>query len=75
MKMEGTALPGGCDLIVMATHGRQGIQRWALGSVAERVLHGTRLPVMIVRPGESESRAQQHAMPQLEGTTDEGNTP
>jgi nucleotide-binding universal stress UspA family protein len=39
----------GSDLIVMATHGRSGVARWALGSVAERVLrHGT-LPMLIVR--------------------------
>jgi nucleotide-binding universal stress UspA family protein len=41
---------GGCDLIVMATHGRSGFRRWALGSVAERVLHNTKLPVMLARP-------------------------
>jgi nucleotide-binding universal stress UspA family protein len=37
------------DLIVMASHGRSGVARWALGSVTERVLrHGT-LPLLIVR--------------------------
>jgi nucleotide-binding universal stress UspA family protein len=41
---------GGCDLIALATHGRGGLQRWAMGSVTERVLAGTRLPVLIVRP-------------------------
>jgi len=41
---------GGCDLIVMTTHGRTGFLRWALGSVAERVLHAAQLPVMVVRP-------------------------
>ncbi len=44
---EGTELSG-YDLIVMATHGRGGIQRWVLGSVAERVLHATKVPLMIV---------------------------
>jgi nucleotide-binding universal stress UspA family protein len=40
------------DLIVMATHGRRGVKRWALGSVTERVLrHGT-LPMLIVRARE-----------------------
>lgn len=38
----------GSHLIVMATHGRGGLQRWALGSVAERVLHTTKLPLMVV---------------------------
>lgn len=39
-----------CDVIVMATHGRGGPQRWVLGSVTERVLGATRLPLLIVRP-------------------------
>lgn len=36
-------------LIVMATHGYSGIQRWALGSVADKVVHATEVPVMLVR--------------------------
>lgn len=40
------------DIIAMATHGRGGIQRWALGSITERVLGATRLPLLIVRPHE-----------------------
>ena len=40
------------DVIAMATHGRGGIQRWVLGSVTERVLGATRLPLLIVRPPE-----------------------
>ena len=40
------------DLIVMATHGRSGVSRWALGSVAERVLRLSCVPVLMVRaPG------------------------
>jgi nucleotide-binding universal stress UspA family protein len=35
-------------LIAMTTHGRGGLERWALGSITERVLHGTRLPLFIV---------------------------
>ncbi len=38
------------DLIAMATHGYSGVQRWTLGSVTERVLHATRLPLLIVPP-------------------------
>lgn len=37
------------DLIAMSSHGRSGFVRWALGSVAERVLHGTQIPVFLVR--------------------------
>lgn len=36
------------DLIVMATHGYGGIQRWALGSVADKVLHATTTPLLLV---------------------------
>lgn len=37
-----------CDVIAIATHGRSGPARWALGSIAERVLDGTRLPLLVV---------------------------
>jgi nucleotide-binding universal stress UspA family protein len=36
-------------LIAMATHGRSGIDRWLLGSVAEKVLRGTKNPLLLVR--------------------------
>jgi nucleotide-binding universal stress UspA family protein len=39
-------------LIVMATHGRSGIQRWLLGSVADKVLHGASNHVFLVRAAE-----------------------
>jgi len=38
-----------CDLIVMGTHGRTGLDRLVLGSVADRVLRGARCGVMTVR--------------------------
>ena len=37
------------DLIVMSTHGRSGLGRLILGSVAESVLRGTTTPILIVR--------------------------
>lgn len=40
------------DLIVMGTHARKGIQRLLLGSVTERVLRTTRVPVLTVPPAE-----------------------
>lgn len=40
----------GYTLIAMATHGRNGLPRWVIGSITERVLHGTTLPVFVVRP-------------------------
>ena len=40
------------DLVVMATHGRSGPGRWVLGSVAERLLRTSCVPVLMVRaPG------------------------
>ena len=37
------------DLIVMATHGRSGLRQWVYGSVADKVLRGANLPVLLVR--------------------------
>ena len=37
------------DLIIIATHGRSGISRWVRGSVADRVLRFSRIPVLIVQ--------------------------
>ncbi len=43
------------DLIIMCTHGRSGIYRWAIGSVSDRVLRHTRVPVLLVPPAGSRS--------------------
>lgn len=37
-----------CDLIVMSSHGRSGVQRWLLGSVAEKVIQSAKEPVLVV---------------------------
>lgn len=47
----------GYDLIAMATHGRSGISRWALGSITERVLDATHAPIMVVRPEQLHGQA------------------
>ena len=39
-----------CDLIALSTHGREGLERWVMGSVADRLLNTTKLPMLIVRP-------------------------
>jgi nucleotide-binding universal stress UspA family protein len=41
------------DLIVMSTHGRSGLGRLILGSVAGSVLRGTRTPILMVRDGQA----------------------
>jgi nucleotide-binding universal stress UspA family protein len=38
----------GVDLIVMCTHGRSGITRWVLGSVAHKVLTRAETPILLV---------------------------
>ncbi|HEY42293.1 MAG TPA: universal stress protein [Dehalococcoidia bacterium] len=37
------------DLVVLATHGHSGITRWAMGSVAYRVIRSTEKPIMLIR--------------------------
>ena len=44
------------DLIAMCTHGRTGLARWALGSVADRVLRTGSIPILLVRATEREKR-------------------
>lgn len=49
----------GYAIIALATHGRGGLQRWVMGSVAERVLGSTKLPMLIVRSTEGEADISQ----------------
>jgi nucleotide-binding universal stress UspA family protein len=42
------------DLILMATHGRSGIRRWVIGSVVDKVLRASRVPIWLVRAGSPE---------------------
>ena len=37
------------DLIVICTRGRSGFSRWLMGGVADRVVRGARVPVLLVR--------------------------
>ncbi len=39
-------------LIAMSTHGRSGVGRWVLGSVADKVLHATKTPLLLYRSRE-----------------------
>jgi nucleotide-binding universal stress UspA family protein len=43
------AKESGTDLIVMCTHGRSGITRWMLGSVAHKVLAHAETPILLIR--------------------------
>lgn len=42
------------DLILLATHGRSGLKRWSIGSVAGKVLGSSKTPVWLVRAGVEE---------------------
>ena len=46
------------DLIVMCTHGRGGLARWFLGSVAEGIVRKSTGPVMLVRASETPSESR-----------------
>jgi nucleotide-binding universal stress UspA family protein len=42
------------DLILIATHGRSGVNRWVRGSIADKVLRSSNIPVLMVRSPGSE---------------------
>lgn len=53
--MQDTAGFDGCDVIALTTHGRGGLERWVKGSVTERVLNATKLPLLVVCPRQKET--------------------
>lgn len=59
------------DLVVLGTHGRQGVRRWWLGSVAERVLREVSKPVLVTHAADVSPRSFStlavHAAPMLSG--------
>jgi nucleotide-binding universal stress UspA family protein len=44
------AAQAGTDLIAIQTHGRRGLSRLVLGSVADKVIRGSSVPVLVQRP-------------------------
>lgn len=38
------------DMIAMSTHGRTGVSRWLMGSVADKIIHHAHIPVMLIHP-------------------------
>jgi nucleotide-binding universal stress UspA family protein len=48
--IESIAAKEDARLIVMTTHGRSGVSRWTLGSIADKVLRTTDTPVILIRP-------------------------
>jgi len=53
--MEGVSAFTGYDLIAMATHGREGVDRWLHASVTEQVLDATKVPILVIRPEQVEA--------------------
>jgi nucleotide-binding universal stress UspA family protein len=51
------------DLIALSTHGRRGLSRLFLGSVADKVLRGTSLPILIHRPAAAQVGQSANTMP------------
>lgn len=63
------ALQEKVDLIVMASHGRSGMARWLLGSVAESVLRQSPCPVLLIRPEAAPKEAQfKHVLVPIDGS-------
>jgi len=52
-----TAEKTNVGLIAMSTHGRTGLGRWAFGSVTDKVLHASPVPVLTVRATQSTANA------------------
>lgn len=50
MTILDAAAPSTIELVAMATHGRRGLSRLFLGSVADKVLRGSTLPMLVYRP-------------------------
>lgn len=62
----------GIDLVVMTTHGRGGLSRWWLGSVADRLLRRTQAPVLLLHPRESPQPTEfRRILVALDGEADE----
>lgn len=50
------AINNNVDLIIIASHGRSGVSRWVLGSVADRMVRWSCVPVLMVRAPGSEAK-------------------
>lgn len=57
--LEGGEPFHGCYVLALATHGRSGVERWVMGSVTERILGATILPLLIVRPRKTDARGEE----------------
>jgi nucleotide-binding universal stress UspA family protein len=55
----------GADLIVIASRGKSGFSRWDMGNVAEKVIRGAKVPVVVVKPepGFKETKPRRRGVP------------
>ena len=49
-KIVDYAEASGIDLIIMSTHGRGGVRRFLVGSITDKVIRSTHLPVLVIHP-------------------------
>jgi nucleotide-binding universal stress UspA family protein len=59
---------GEASLVVMTTHGRGGVERLWLGSVADRVIRSATVPVLLVRPTETAAASLDPVVVAVEGS-------
>jgi nucleotide-binding universal stress UspA family protein len=58
------AAAGDIDLVAMCTHGRTGLARWALGSVADRVLRAGTTPILLMRAQRAAAAGRRDEVPE-----------
>jgi nucleotide-binding universal stress UspA family protein len=54
------AAEGYADVIAIATHGRHPLTRWVIGSVADRIVRGTGVPVLVLHPHPASPPRSEH---------------
>jgi nucleotide-binding universal stress UspA family protein len=52
-----------CDLIILCSHGRTGLARWALGSTVHKAIHHSPVPILVLR---SDGPGTAHPLPDAE---------
>ncbi|MBL7165804.1 MAG: universal stress protein [Dehalococcoidales bacterium] len=52
-EIQSLAEEEGVDLIIMSSHGRSGHSRWALGSISDKMLRSSQVPMLLVKPTDS----------------------
>jgi nucleotide-binding universal stress UspA family protein len=58
-EVSGLAKETNTDIIIMSTHGRTGISRWAMGSVANKIVRSSERPVILIRAKDTHAEVRQ----------------